>query len=145
MKHVILGAGGAISSLLSRELIAAGQSVRLVSRSGREATDVESVRADLLDQASVQHAVDERSTVYLLAGLAYRTAIWEAQWPQIMCNTIDAVASRAARRIFFDNVYMYGRVDGVMTEETAIQPPSRKGEVRARIASDPLDAARSSG
>lgn len=143
MKHIILGAGGAIANVLSRELIASGASVRLVSRSGREAAGAESVHADLLDPVSVQHAVDEGSTVYLLAGLSYRTAIWQAQWPRIMRNTIDAVASRGARLIFFDNVYMYGRVDGVMTEETPIQPASRKGEVRARIASDLLDAARS--
>lgn len=143
MKHVILGAGGAIASVLSRELIASGASVRLVSRSGREGAGAESVLADLLDPVSVERAVDEGSTVYLLAGLSYRTAIWQAQWPQIMRNAIDAVASRGARLIFFDNVYMYGRVDGVMTEETPIHPTSRKGEVRARIAADLLDAARS--
>jgi len=141
MKHIILGAGGAIANVLSRELIAHGESVRLVSRSGGEVAGAESVHADLLDPVSVLHAVDEGSTVYLLAGLPYRAAIWRAQWPRIMRNTIDAVASRGARLIFFDNVYMYGRDDGVMTEETAIQPASRKGEVRARIASDLLDAA----
>ena len=143
MKHIILGAGGAVSDVLSRELMASGASVRLVSRSGREVAGAESVAADLLDPASVHNAIDEGSTVYLLAGLPYRTAIWRAQWPQIMRNTIDAVASRGARLIFFDNVYMYGRVNGIMTEETPIQPGSRKGEVRARIASDLLDAARS--
>ena len=143
MKHIILGAGGAVANVLSRELMASGVSVRLVSRSGREVAGAESIAADLLDPASVHNAIDEGSTVYLLAGLPYRTAIWRAQWPQIMRNTIDAVASRGARLIFFDNVYMYGRVDGVMTEETPIQPASRKGEVRARIASDLLDAARS--
>jgi len=143
MKHIILGAGGAVANVLSRELMASGASVRLVSRSGREVAGAESVAADLLDPASVHNAIDKGSTVYLLAGLPYRTAIWRAQWPRIMRNTIDAVASRGARLIFFDNVYMYGRVDGVMTEETPIQPASRKGEVRARIASDLLDAARS--
>jgi len=143
MKHIILGAGGAVANVLCRELTAAGASVRLVSRSEREVAGAESVAADLLDPASVHNAIDEGSTVYLLAGLPYRAAIWREQWPRIMRNTIDAVASRGARLIFFDNVYMYGRVDGVMTEETPIQPASRKGEVRARIASDLLDAARS--
>ena len=142
MKHIILGAGGAISNVLSCELIVRGESVRLVSRSGREVAGAESVRVDLLDPVSAQQAVDEGSTVYLLAGLPYRTAVWREQWPQIMRNAIEAVASRGGRLIFFDNVYMYGRVDGVMTEETPIHPASRKGEVRARIASDLLDAAR---
>jgi nucleoside-diphosphate-sugar epimerase len=142
MTHIILGAGGAIANVLSRELIARGESVRLVSRSGPGVAGAESVRVDLLDPVSVQQVVDEGSIVYLLAGLPYRTAVWQAQWPQIMRNTIDAVASRGARLIFFDNVYMYGRVGEVMTEETPMHPTSRKGEVRARIASDLLDAAR---
>ena len=124
MKHIILGAGGAISKILSRELIARGQSVRLVSRNGREAAGTESVRADLLDPGSMQHAVDEGSTVYLLAGLPYRTAVWQAQWPRIMRNTIEAVASRDARLIFFDNVYMYGRVDGVVEVRAPVRSPT---------------------
>src|SRR5258708_209710 len=36
--------------------------------------------------------------------------------------------------VFFDNVYMYGKVDGVMTEETPFRPCSKKGEIRAEIA-----------
>ena len=40
---------------------------------------------------------------------------------------------------FFDNVYAYGHVTGVMTEETPFNPNSRKGEVRAKIATMLLD------
>ncbi len=105
--------------------------------------NAESVRADLLDARGVWGAVDEGSTVYLLAGLPYDTRIWREQWPKIMSNVIEACAARNARLIFFDNVYMYGRVDGVMTEETPVKPNSRKGEVRARIAADLLAAANS--
>src|ERR1039457_5167717 len=42
--------------------------------------------------------------------------------------------SAGARLIFFDNVYMYGKVAGAMTEDTPFNPVSRKGEIRARIA-----------
>jgi nucleoside-diphosphate-sugar epimerase len=44
--------------------------------------------------------------------------------------------------VFFDNVYAYGQVDGVMTEETPYNPCSRKGEVRARIAMMLMDEAK---
>lgn len=37
--------------------------------------------------------------------------------------------------IFFDNVYMYGLVEGEMIESTPFNPCSRKGEIRANIAS----------
>ena len=37
------------------------------------------------------------------------------------------------------NVYMYGKVTGAMTEETPFNPSSRKGEIRAKIATMLLD------
>jgi nucleoside-diphosphate-sugar epimerase len=71
--------------------------------------------------------------VYLLAGLDYNRKIWRAEWPVIMRNTIDACKAAGARLIFFDNVYMYGRVDGSMTESTPYNPCSAKGKIRAEI------------
>jgi nucleoside-diphosphate-sugar epimerase len=44
--------------------------------------------------------------------------------------------------VFFDNVYMYGKVDGVMTEETPFHPCSKKGEIRAEIATTLLNEMR---
>jgi len=51
-----------------------------------------------------------------------------------MANTIEACKRAHAKLIFFDNVYMYGKVSGAMTEETPFNPCSKKGEVRAKIA-----------
>jgi len=51
-----------------------------------------------------------------------------------MANTIEACKRANAKLIFFDNVYMYGKVSGAMTEETPFNPCSRKGEVRAKVA-----------
>jgi nucleoside-diphosphate-sugar epimerase len=51
-----------------------------------------------------------------------------------MRNAIDACKRHSSALVFFDNVYAYGQVDGVMTEDTPYNPTSRKGEVRARIA-----------
>jgi len=51
-----------------------------------------------------------------------------------MRNAIEAAKRAKARLVFFDNVYMYGKVDGPMTEETPFRPCSKKGEIRAQIA-----------
>jgi nucleoside-diphosphate-sugar epimerase len=59
-----------------------------------------------------------------------------------MRNTIEACKRHDSALVFFDNVYAYGRVDGVMTEETPYNPRSRKGEVRARIATMLMDEAK---
>src|SRR5262245_55614006 len=56
-----------------------------------------------------------------------------------MRNAIDACKRHGSALVFFDNVYAYGRVNGVMTEETPYNPCSRKGEVRARIATMLMD------
>jgi nucleoside-diphosphate-sugar epimerase len=51
-----------------------------------------------------------------------------------MRNAIKAAKRSNCRLVFFDNVYMYGKVEGVMTEETPFRPCSKKGEIRAEIA-----------
>jgi len=140
--HVLLGAGGCVGTALAAALVARGDRVRLVSRSGCATTGAESCAADLLDPAAVAKSIDEGSVVYLLAGLRYDRRVWADQWPRIMRNVVDACSARDARLIFFDNVYMYGPVEGPMTEDSAVKPSSRKGRVRARIADDVLTAAR---
>jgi nucleoside-diphosphate-sugar epimerase len=140
-KHIILGFGGAIGNVLAEELLAHNERVKLVSRRGlgmarQQAgqAGAETAAADLTRPDDVNRAVEDSSMVYLVAGLPYDTAVWREQWPKIMRNTIDACKSHKARLIFFDNVYMYGRVIGPMTEESRINACSKKGEVRAKIA-----------
>ena len=133
-KHIILGAGGAISKSLIPELASTGVEIVAVSRSGREAAGATSQSADLTDYEQLSGVIPEGSAVYLLAGLAYDFRVWRETWPVIMENAIRVCREKQALLIFFDNVYMYGRVEGAMTEETPHRPVSKKGEVRARIA-----------
>jgi nucleoside-diphosphate-sugar epimerase len=78
-------------------------------------------------------SVKDSEIVYLCAGLPYVSKVWSDLWPKIMKNTIDACKSVNARLIFFDNVYMYGKVNQKMVETTPFNPCSKKGEIRARI------------
>jgi nucleoside-diphosphate-sugar epimerase len=134
MKHTILGAGGSIGIPLANELLKTGEPVRLVSRSGFSMEGAESAKADLKSFEEVRKSIDGSDIVYNCAGLAYNTKVWSAEWPLIMKNTIQACKETGARLIFFDNVYMYGKVDGKMTEATPYHPVSKKGEIRAGIA-----------
>ncbi|MDP3324603.1 MAG: NAD-dependent epimerase/dehydratase family protein [Hydrogenophaga sp.] len=141
--HTVLGAGGVIARELSLELARQGRQVRQVGRlpAAVQASD-QLKTANLLDARATAEAVAGSEVVYLVAGLAYDAAVWQAQWPRVMQNTIDACRRHGARLVFFDNVYAYGRVGGAMTEDTPFNPCSRKGEVRAAIASTLLDAMR---
>ncbi len=138
--HTILGAGGSISNYLVPILLENNEEVRLVSRTMKNIPGTESMAADLNDAAQTKKAVAGSSIVYLLVGLDYNFKSWKSQWPKIITNVIEACAESNAKLIFFDNVYMYGKVHGVMTEETAFNPCSRKGEIRAAIATELLHA-----
>lgn len=131
----ILGAGGAIGNELVKLLALRKQPFRLVGRNPRMVPGAAEVHpADLSNKEQTIQAVAGSTVVFLLAGLKYDRKIWAETWPRIMENTIEACKRANARLIFFDNVYMYGKVNGTMTEETPFNPSSKKGEIRARIA-----------
>jgi len=131
--HTILGANGTIAEELIPVLQSNGQKIRLVSRNPKKITGADIFQADILNRDEVFQAVKGSDFVYLLVGLEYNRKVWRAQWPVIMRNTIDACKAAGARLIFFDNVYMYGRVKGSMTESTPYNPCSVKGKIRAEI------------
>jgi nucleoside-diphosphate-sugar epimerase len=134
--HTILGAGGAVANALTRELVNNNQTTRLVSRKPiqQAGKNITWQKADLLNYNEVLEAVKGSTVIYLTAGLVYDKNIWQQQWPVIMQNVINATKATGARLIFFDNIYMYGLVNGPITEETPYNPVSVKGEVRAKIA-----------
>jgi len=139
MLATILGAGGPIGNDLAKILVAKGGRVRLVSRSPKPLDGAEICAADLGDREQTLQAVAGSDVVFLLAGLAYELAVWQELWPRIMANTIEACKAAQAKLVFFDNVYMYGQVQGPMTEQTPDAPCSKKGAVRAAIATTLMD------
>ncbi|RYY20294.1 MAG: NAD-dependent epimerase/dehydratase family protein [Chitinophagaceae bacterium] len=132
--NVLLGANGTIGSALIPVLQKNGEPMRLVSRRPMKVDGAETFVADALDRERLFEAVKGSAVVYLVIGLLYDSKTWEKDWPVIMRNVIDACKSSNAKLVFFDNVYMYGRVHGYMSETTPYKPVSRKGKVRAAIA-----------
>lgn len=139
--HTVFGAGGPTANAITAELIKLGQPVRLVSRRPvvTHNPQVTWHKADLLQYAEVLQAAQGSSIIYFCAGLVYDKDVWQQQWPIIMQNMINVTKETCARFIFFDNVYMYGVVNGLMTEQTPYNPVSAKGEVRARIATQLME------
>ncbi|HPH45784.1 MAG TPA: NAD-dependent epimerase/dehydratase family protein [Chryseolinea sp.] len=138
--QTILGANGTIARELSKHLPQYTNQIRQVSRNPKKVNPSdELVTADLLNYAQTEKAVAGSEVVYLLAGLKYDAKIWEQQWPIVMRNTIDACKKNGSKLVFFDNVYAYGQVNGIMSEETPFNPNSKKGEIRAKIATTLLD------
>ncbi len=134
MLHTILGANGSIANELVPILISNNEKVRLISRNPKPVNNAETVSADATNYDEVLKAVQGSDVVYLLIGLDYNINAWREKWPKIMRNAIDACKAANAKLVFFDNVYMYGKTNTAMTEETPFKPVSKKGKVRAEIA-----------
>jgi nucleoside-diphosphate-sugar epimerase len=138
--QTILGANGVIATELSKQLPSYKTTIRQVSRHPRKVNESDELfAADLLNYEQTGKAVAGSEIVYLLAGLRYDTKVWREEWPKLMRNVIDACKKHRSKLVFFDNVYSYGLVKGPMTEETPFNPISKKGEVRAKIATMLLD------
>lgn len=133
--HVVLGAGQ-IGPLVAARLHALGHRVRLVRRGrfGAELpTGVEPVNADVLDPDGLARATAGADALYHCVNPPY-TAWAKDLLP--MTRAIVGAAERAgAHLVVLDNLYMYGRAPGgVMREDTAVAPCSRKGALRAEAA-----------
>jgi len=138
--QTILGANGVIARELVKSLPQYTNEIRLVSRMPKKINETDQVlSADLTNYEQTLKAVERSEIVYLTVGLDYNIKTWQTKWPVIMQNVVNACKKHNAKLVFFDNVYMYGKVDGIMTEDTPMNPCSKKGEVRAKIAQMLLD------
>jgi nucleoside-diphosphate-sugar epimerase len=134
--QTILGGGGAIGTELARSLSGFTDRIRIVSRNPKKVNENdELVSADLSQREEILKAVEGSDAVYVTIGFDYNLKTWRARWPAFMQNVIDACKNYHSKLVFFDNIYMYDRnYLGNMTEETPINPSSKKGKVRAQVA-----------
>lgn len=139
--QTILGSGGAIGVELAKALKEYTKEIRLVSRNPEKVNDTDVLmKADLTVKEEVDKAVSGSSVVYLTAGFPYDVKVWKHVWPVVMQNVIDACKAHNARLVFFDNIYMYDpNFLASMTEETPVNPSSKKGKIRAEIAKKLMD------
>ena len=132
--QTILGAGGAIGIELAKVLKQYTNSIRLVSRNPKAVNpDDQLMSADLTKLENVLKAVKGSEIVYLTVGLPFK--LWDSMWPRIMENVISACKQENAKLVFFDNIFTYDpNYLSHMTEDTPINPVSKKGLVRSHIA-----------
>jgi nucleoside-diphosphate-sugar epimerase len=133
--HTILGSGGAIGIDLAKELTKYTNKIRLVSRNPKRINDSDELyTADFSDPTQLDKAIEGSEVVYLIAGFKYDLKVWRKTWPALMSAVIKACEKYNCKLVFFDNIYMYDKNQlGNITEETPINPPSKKGAVRAQL------------
>lgn len=134
--QTILGSGGIIGIELARALKKYTNEIRLVSRNPQKVNPTDEIlSADLLKIDELRKAVAGSSVVYVTVGFPYNAKTWKEIWPEFICNVITVCKEHQTKLVFFDNIYMYdsNSLNG-MTEETKINPSSKKGMVRAEVA-----------
>jgi len=143
--QTILGSGGAIGIELAKSLRQYTSDIRLVSRKPEKVNDTDMLfPADISDPEQMAKAIKGSEIVYVTVGFPYSYKIWKKEWPSFITNLLSVCENEGCKLVFFDNVYMYDKDHlNPMTEDTPINPPSKKGEVRAQIAKMIMDRTRS--
>jgi len=146
--HVVLGAGGGTGGAIVRELVGQGRRVRAVTRGGNAAASYgalppasfEDAAADVTEREQLRRALEGAAVVYHAAQPPGTR--WPQEFPAMTRGILEATAAAGAKLVFADNLYMYGPVDGSMTEKTPPVAQTKKGKVRAAMAEDLLAAHR---
>ncbi|GAB3870041.1 2-dehydropantoate 2-reductase N-terminal domain-containing protein [Dactylosporangium cerinum] len=137
--QVIVGAG-AVGTIIAGRLAAAGEHVKLVSRSGGGPVHplVERVSADASDAVALRSVAAGASVIYNCVNPQYYA--WQTDWPPINRALIGAAAANDAVLAITGNLYGYGPVDRPMTEDTPLVDTVRKGRVRNEMWREALAA-----
>lgn len=132
--HVVLG-GGPVGSAIARELVAAGEAVRVVTRSGRNPgiPGATPFAADITDPAAVRAATEGATSVYFAAQPAYTN--WPKGFPPLVEGVLGGLKGRGVRLAVVDNLYAYGPTGGApIREDLPYRATNRKGTARAGVA-----------
>jgi nucleoside-diphosphate-sugar epimerase len=142
VQHLILGAGQ-IGPEIARQLAAAGESVAVATRSGRDPgiPGVTSVRVDASDPAQVRDAAVGAAVTCFACQPAYTD--WPQGFPPLVEGVLGGLRGTGTRLVVVDNLYAYGPTAGrPITEDLPWAATTRKGAVRARMATRFLEAHR---
>jgi len=131
--YTIIGNDGVITNDLVSLLSAHKEKIRLISHCPVHITGTENMTAGLRNPYEMLKAIEGSAVVYMMTGISYKDANWWRDWPQVMKNVIGACRQAGTRLIYLDCADLYGKVEGVMTEETPVVPVTRNGRITAEI------------
>lgn len=135
--HVVFGSGPLGKAVVSA-LLARGKRVRVVNRSGKAdlPAGVEQMAGDAYDPAFTARAAAGAAVIYQCAQPHYHE--WVEKFPPLQRAILQGAAAAGAKAVIGDNLYMYGEVKGPIHEELPYAATTRKGKVRAAMASEAL-------
>lgn len=131
--HVVLGSGF-VGKNLANLLAKSNKNVILVSRSGRPVNqlNISSVKCDASSFENLISITSKPEVVYNCINPSHYNK-WENEWPPISNAINEYVIKTESVLVTCSNLYSYGPVDGVMTEELPLKANWRNGRVRAKM------------
>ena len=118
-----------MGSVVARLLVARGEQVRVITRSGTGPDGVERIAADAKN--GLTEHVAGATAIYSCAGPPYNK--WAAEWPRLGTALVTAAEASGAVLVSTGNLYGYGAVDRPMSEDLPLLPNTVKGQVRAKV------------
>ncbi len=140
--QVVLGGSGGTGNAVVRALLERGHRVRAVNRAGDADVPWAAERAagDVTRAEDLRRVLEGSTVAYHCAQPAYTR--WRQGFPPMNRAIVEATAEAGAKLVVADNLYMYGPVEGPLTEESPQEPASRKGVLRKAMAEELLAAHR---
>ena len=138
--NVIVGSGP-IGSAIAQLLVDRGDTVTMVTRSGRGPAhpQIKLVAADAADAHRLSTLTEGAATLYNCANPKYTE--WEKLWYPMNDAMITAAKSAGAVYVITGNLYGYGpQPGGHMIESTPLAAVGRKGKVRIKMWRDALNS-----
>ncbi len=131
---------GPLGYAVAEELLAKGQSVKLVNRSGEgDIPDGATlVKADVTDSEMTREVCKNARTVFHCAMPPYTH--WPELFPAISYGIMKGAISAEANLVYGDNLYMYGQVDGLIKEDLPYNAKGPKGKIRGEMANKLMQA-----
>lgn len=138
-ENVVFGSGP-LGLAVARRLTSLGGRVRLVNRSGKAESPqgVEVVAADVTDPVAARKVCEGAAVVFHCASGPYGR--WAQTLPGIMNGIIEGAAGAGATVVYGDNLYMYGPVDGPISEDLPYRPVGPSTRARAEVATTLMNA-----
>ena len=137
--NIVFGTGP-LGYAVAEELLARGQSVKLVNRSGEG--DIPQgatiVKADVTNTERTREVCKNVRTVFHCAMPPYTQ--WLELFPAITYGIMKGAISAGANLVYGDNLYMYGQVSGPIKEDLPYNAKGSKGKIRGEMADKLMQA-----
>ena len=131
--NIICGTGP-LGLAVMNELLSQNRKVTMINRSGvaQVPKGVSVIKADIHNFTSILSACKGATRIYNCAKPDYTK--WDTDFIPIIKNLIKVAEQLDAIIVHGDNMYMYGEVDGSISERLPYGATSKKGIVRGNIA-----------